>query len=407
MKKRKQFLMIISLVFSIMLLCSKKIYAKTSVEVTNRFETGIVDIHIREYQKDGNKEELWNDNPTVMPGDRISKIPRIYNDGTDCYVRVKLSFREMTEIREDYLFGISDKWLKADDGYYYYTEILAHGGSVDIFRGLKIPENLPEETQGKKFYIDINVDAIQSKNFNPDFESASPWGSVEILKCAREGQYDVSTFKKSDNQSFVIEYQGKSDKLVKNKEDFFSNFPYLMPGDGYKDSLKIWNNSGKNVKLYFKTEALDDSELLDKILLKITAAINDEKKEVYSGNLRAEEISKEQLLGVIPKEKTGLFEFEIKVPEELNNKYTIQNSCVKWLFSTEPICESDSGTGEKPKDVNLSDKVVNIIGGGIKTGDFSMMMPYSGILIICVIMLTVAERKRKTGESDDKKESKI
>lgn len=390
MLKRNRF--IIVLAFSVMMLVSPtgQAYAKTSVDVTNNFETGIVDIGIKEYQITDGKEELWKDNPIVLPGDKVSKIPRVYNYGADCYVRVKIAFRETEEITEEHLFGISDKWLKADDGYYYYTEILKSGKDVDVFQGLRIPEEISEEMSGKSFYLDISLDAIQSKNFTPDFKSASPWGSIEIMKCEKEGQYDISTFKKSDNQSFKIEYRGDTGKLVKNKDDFFMNFPYLMPGDKYSDRIEIENSDKrKDVKLYFRSEAKDDSELLDKIMLRITTDINGEQKEVYYGSLRAAQLSEDILLGVIKKNSKGVFYFEIEVPAELNNKYTILDSYVKWIFSTEPIKE------------NKQDAIINpITGKPVQTGDTGMPLAYASLMAASTVILMTIYKKRRADDHE-------
>lgn len=319
-----------------MLVCgSGFVYGMTTTSVVNEFETGIVDIELDEYQIVNGEEEPWVDNPTVMPGDVISKIPRVVNPGNDCYIRVKITFRDTDQLSEDDLFGMNDKWVKADDGYWYYTEILEHDASVDVFAGILIPDDFSQDNAGNKFYVDIDVDAIQSKNFEPDYSLAKPWGDIEILKCEKEGQYDVSTFKVSDSKSFEIVYNGEADVLAKNADDFFENFPYLMPGDEYSDSIVFENDSNVDVIIYFHTEDIDDSELLDKIQLKITTVINGETVVVYDGFLRATDLQDDIVLGVIPAGKTGDFNFEISVPAELNNKYTIESSAVKWVFSTE------------------------------------------------------------------------
>ena len=342
--KRRRFLGMLMLGLSAVLMCGGAAYAMTSIDVTNHFETGIVDINLKEYQKNGSTEEIWKDNPLIMPGDEVSKIPRIHNDGNDCYVRTKITFRGTQEVNEEDLFGISDTWIKADDGYYYYTKILPHGEEIDFFQGIKIPEDLSKKEEGKKLYVDIQADAIQSRNFKPRFDTATPWGDVEILKCEKEGRYNINSLKQSDTKLFQISYQGDSKKLIKNNEDFFANFPYMMPGDSYSDSVDLKNNGEETIKLYFQSENLDDSELLEKILLKITTTIQGEEKVLYDGNLKATDLSKSIVLGEMPKESTGKFTFEIKVPPELNNKYTIQNSCVKWIFSTEPIQKEEKDT---------------------------------------------------------------
>lgn len=381
MVKRK--LAIILLGLLVMLFGCGMVYGMVSVEVTNHFETGIVDISLTEYQKNGNIETLWVDNPVILPGSVISKIPRIHNDGNACYVRAKITFRETDDINEANLFGIGNKWIKADDGYYYYTEILPHGGDVDLFKGLTLPDDYSQENEGTQFYIDIDVDAIQSKHFTPLFDAAQPWGSVEILECGKEGQYDISKFKPSDSQAFKIEYQGKTGKLIKNSDDFFANFPYLMPGDTYSDTARLVNDGNEDITLYFRSTAQDASNLLDKIQLKITNEINGKTVVFYDGNLRATELSETVVLGTIKANTEADFNFEIKVPAELNNQYSISSSYVKWLFSTKMIDGSDSESPKTGDAANLN----------LYTGMFGLSLILFGILII---MSTKPKKKEET-----------
>lgn len=332
-------LLILFLCLCIAVLSCGLIYALTSVEVTNELETGIVDIRIKEYQNVGGKEVPWEDDPLFLPGDTISKIPRIYNDGNDCYIRVKITFRDTDDLSENNLLGISDKWIKASDGYYYYTEILPHGEDVNIFEALKIPIDYPQENEGKRFYIDLAADAIQSQNFEPRFDLTQPWGEVEIQECGKEGQYDVSTFKQADAQIFSITYQGDVKKLSKSTDDFFVNFPYLMPGDTYSDTLQLVNDGQRDVKLYFRTGAEDESDLLDKIQMKIVTEIAGNTSVFYEGSLRAASLNADVVLGTIPGNTEGTFRFEIHMPHELDNQYTLSESLVQWIFSTEEIPE--------------------------------------------------------------------
>ncbi len=353
---------IISLFFlSIVLFASSTvnaIYAMSVIGVTNHFETGIIDIRLEEYQLDEmGREVSWQNKENILPGDNFSKIPRIYNDGNDCYIRAEIAIRggdevDVTDLSGIQIHGISEDWTLADDGYYYYKNELLHGKSVDLFQSVHIPEEFPDCLMGKSFYIDINVDSIQSKNFTPNFDLAMPWGSVEILECEKKGQYDISSFKQSASHTFSIIYQGEIKQLIKNADDFFSNFPYLMPGDCYSDTVSLVNNSGKEITLYFRSEGIDNSDLLDKIQLKITTTIHGETKVFYEGSLRAESISENVVLGVIPKNATGEFLFEIEVPAELNNQYTILNSYVKWIFSAD---ENETDEPNVPEEPSSSD----------------------------------------------------
>lgn len=414
LKKKKLFLILMGL--SMLLLFSGTVYAMKSVDVVNEFATGIVDIELEEYQKnENNVEEPWKDKSDILPGQNISKIPRIQNDGNDCYVRVKITYRDTEEINDECLFGMSEDWIKADDGYYYYTKVLPHGEDVDVFQGLIIPEDFSQDNEGKSFYIDIDADAIQSKNFTPDFQAAAPWGSVEILECEKEGMYDVSTFKESDSRSFQISYEGEVKGLMRNHDDFFENFPYLMPGDKFSDSAELVNNGNHDVKIYFRSEALDDSELLDKIKLKITTRIGGVTKVIYEGPLRAEDLSETIELGIIPKGKTAYFDFEIEVPAYLNNKYTILDSYVRWIFSTKPIIKPSTDPGEPDKEPETEPPYTgpgSQYAESVRTGDDSKVGVMIILLGMSLLILTTTwyyrpkKRKEEQNETEIKEEEK-
>lgn len=324
------------------------IYAYTETSVENHFTTGIIDIELEEYTIENGQEVLWKDDiKNVLPGQDICKIPRIYNDGNDCYVRANINFVD-TSLSEDVLYGMSDNWVLAKDGYYYYTDLLPSGENVDIFKGFKVPDDFEQEMEGTRFQLEIDVDAVQSDNFIPNYTLERPWGEVEILSCKKEGLYDLTTFKKPDYLNFRVTYEGESGKLIKNEDDFFKNFPVMLPGDVYSDTLEYVNNSDKKVNLYFRTKALDGTELLDKITLKIINHFNEKDVVVYEGNIRAADLNENILLATLEKEEYGKLIYEIEVPKELDNAYTLMEDEVIWIFSTEPIEEIDAvPTGDK------------------------------------------------------------
>lgn len=318
------------------------IYAFTEVSVVNNFSTGIVDIELDEYTIEDGKEKKWENNiKDVLPGDDIYKIPRISNHGNDCYVRAYVHFVD-TPLDVTCLKGMSDNWILAEDGYFYYKEILETGKSVDLFQGIKIPVDLTESAAESLFTIKVDVDAIQSNNFDPDYDSSNPWGEVQILECEKEGMYDINTFKKPDNKKFSITYEGDSNKLIKNEDDFFMNFPVLLPGDTYTDTLLFTNDSNRKVNLYFRTASPEGTDLLNKVTLKITKQIGDNKEVIYDGDLRATKLYENMLLTVIDKGKSGSLTYEIHVPEELQNPYSIMEDYVMWVFATDPIAEIDA-----------------------------------------------------------------
>ena len=62
-----------------------------SVTVTNHIAVGDINISLRELEKKDGREMKYQDRRIVLPGDEISKIPRITNHSETCWVRVKIS----------------------------------------------------------------------------------------------------------------------------------------------------------------------------------------------------------------------------------------------------------------------------------------------------------------------------
>lgn len=357
------------------------LYARTQTSVTNRIETGIVDIRLQEYQFSEGKEVLWQGIPTILPGMEVSKIPRITNDGNDCYVRAKLTFlgTDQKEELEEGIYGQSKQWVRAKDGYYYYTEVLPSGENVDLFEGLRIPEDLPQEEAGQSFQLRITVDAIQSANLQPDYEGEAPWGDVEIVDCEKEGLYDLAFLKQAEQEKFAVVYEGRAAQLFTEGTDFFWNFPALLPGDTYTDTAILKNTSNKPVKLYFHAKALEDSSLLDELRLTILLS-GENGPPVYQGPLRGTKISEEFLLTTIPAGESRELAFTLDVPAGLNNEHSISKALVQWVFAADP--ESVYGVG------------------GVKTGDpgvgaVLLSGAAAALLLVSLASDRAARRRRK------------
>ena len=318
------------------------IYAYSEVKVENEFTTGIVDIELEEYMFKDGKLCLWeNPNHYILPGESVSKIPRIYNFGNDCYIRADIQFMN-TPITELSLYGMSENWIWASDGYYYYKNILPSGEIVDLFEGFNVPDNLDEATQETEFNINVLVEAVQSENFTPDFELYNPWGFIEIQECRKEGTYDVALFKQANHLDFEINYMEDARKLLTNHQDFFSNFPVLLPGDTYTDSIDFHNLSHDTVNLYFRSDTKEGSDLLDQVQIKISKSFNGINTVIYEGNVRTSSLNENLLLATVPASGMGTLNYEIYVPGTLDNKYTLRADSVIWIFSTNPIEVSES-----------------------------------------------------------------
>lgn len=385
MRRKLKPLAIVTIAALIMCILGGTLYAMPKTSVTNNFEMGIVDIELNEYQNIKGEESFYDESNAlnVLPLTKISKIPRIRCDGNNCYIRAKITFLNDEYLSDKDLYGITTDWVKAADGYFYYTKVLKTGESVDLFQGLQLPVNYPQSEEGKRFFINIDAEAVQSANFKPDYESETPWGDIDIQYCGKEGQYDISSFKEDADNNFAIEYLGETDTLIRNSEDFFTNLPFFMPGDTHSDVAVIKNDSKKKIDLYFYTEDVSEEEtdLLDKIQLKITYKGSYGEKDVYEGPLRAIDAQDPILLSEIQPGEDGNFCFSVYVPEELDNQYSILKDKVKWVF----YCEYE----DAPR------TIIDII----KTGDTSRLGLYllvGGILIIVGVFFASDKKKKAT-----------
>ena len=141
----------------------------SSDAVTNKFQTGDNKIDIVE---DFQEPENWN-------GDEYKKVVKISNTTNDSkspvLVRVSIIPRwedekglPSTNLSVDVVklkFSEGEKWLKGDDGYYYYKSLLQPQESTsEILKSvsLEIPENEKSKYKGKTLKIDVNAESVQA-----------------------------------------------------------------------------------------------------------------------------------------------------------------------------------------------------------------------------------------------------
>ena len=407
---------ILAFVLGLLMLTSGSglIYARSTASVTNNFEFGVVDIQLAEYQIRNNKEVPYPKNETVylVPGMVISQIPRIHNEGADCYVRAKLTFRNTDEL-DDSSFDMNKNWKLADDGYWYYTKVLPNDEDVDIFSELHIPDDFSQDESNKNVRLNISVDAIQAENFEPNFKRAKPWGNTKIIAYKEDQDYEYRMLSQSRKQLFTVTYDGDAGKLVTNKNDFFANMPALMPGDEYSDNLTIYNDSKNPTKLYFSTKYNeDDLTLLEKLHLTISKTIDGKTTQIYDGDLAARDLNKSVLINEFAAGEKGAMSFTVSVPTELTNEYALSDSDVTWVFSSDEIIpdEPEDKPEDKPTDkpdtskpnTNTPDKGQSN-NGAPQTGDTNTATILLAIFISSAagLLLTIAfplwKKKKEAG----------
>lgn len=153
--------------------------------VRNHVSTGIVDIHIEEYEKtDDGIEKPFEDGKKVLPGDTVSKIVYVKNDEAECYIRCKVDFgvEDDLDLSKECLKGIEENWILVGD-YYYYIDSVPTDEKIKFFDEIMIPEDWDNRYAGKTFSVEVIAEAVQKKNFTPNYNSENPWGDTPIEEC--------------------------------------------------------------------------------------------------------------------------------------------------------------------------------------------------------------------------------
>lgn len=300
-------------------------------EVQNNIKLGQVAIELKEYELDTNGKEVpyQNDKKDILPGQKISKIVRITNNGNDAWIRVKVEYSSNDGIKglsDDNIVLSGDKWERHGD-YYYYKEPVKKDASIDFMKEVVFPVEWGNDYVEKHLSINISADAVQTDNFTPDFTSDDPWFGTLI----EERVYEPFTNENTSSDKFSVEFRNGADGLVRIGDDFFHNFGTALPGDTLTDYVTIGNNYHRQVHIYFNTETIDpDNEFLKKLKLTIkngSTVIFDDTMEKAIGE------DKKIDLGEYKDGDSSKLEFTIYVPKELTNKFALAETKTKWIFT--------------------------------------------------------------------------
>ena len=318
---RNKRLLLIGIVFFIIFSISG-IYALTEDVINNTestISTSYVDIKLEEYQ---NGEPYIKENEVVMPGETISLNSKINNLGIDCYVRAKISYTlNGTEYNEfDYINGDYKNWNKKDK-YYYYTQVLKQNEIINLFDTIQVPNEILNESSGDKIIVHIIVEAVQSKNFDGN------WDEVDIKK-AIDRSYSMD----SEGKSEII-YENNADKYIDIGDGLFDNLGGLLPGDSITDQFTIDNNSSNRIKYYLsintKNLTPEEIDLLENINISIK---NNKGEELINGKLT--DINN-LLLGIYNSGSNGIITITISLPSNLDNEFSKIATKIIWVFSVE------------------------------------------------------------------------
>ncbi len=302
---------------------------KTSVSVPGTIRTGGIDINVKTYTESDDELTPMTDKTVVDYYGSVSYVPIIENHAETAYIRVEL--KSETDVQEidlvKDLYGVDEEVWKEINGYFYYTKPLEMNDSVRFCEGFDVPDEWDYMT-ANDMEVMMYVDAVQAKNFTPDFTAENPWGDITVSQSTVNDGYTVTGMDPVEVKGNIrVIYQNGTSGISINKDKIFSDMKF-MPGDEYSDSITIANDSDEKATILFKAEC-ENNPLLDEMRL----AIDDGR--FYSGPMSGKELSEYKQIAVLDPGQTKNIDISLELPVETGNVYQVEDGDVAWYFAVQ------------------------------------------------------------------------
>lgn len=152
----------------------------------NVITMGALKMDLVELNEEG---EPWEDVEDIVPGMEVTKKAYVENNGSvDFYTRVKIEKRfvpaqgdELPKLDTDLVeLDLGEDWKLGEDGFYYYKESVKPGEETEpLFTTVTFSTEMGNEYQNVKVIIDLDAQAVQSRNNGESALTATGWPESE------------------------------------------------------------------------------------------------------------------------------------------------------------------------------------------------------------------------------------
>lgn len=154
----------------------------------NVITMGALKMDLVELNEDG---QPWKDVENIVPGMEVTKEAFVKNTGTvDFYTRVMITKRyvneqgeELPDLDTDLVeLDLGEDWELGEDGFYYYKykKPVAPGEKTEpLFTTVTFSTKMGNEYQNVKVIIDLDAQAVQSRNNGDSALEATGWPESE------------------------------------------------------------------------------------------------------------------------------------------------------------------------------------------------------------------------------------
>lgn len=196
-------------------------------------------------------------------------------------------------------------------------------------------------------------------------------------------------------------FESKGGKMVWNNVrgdngNWFMSFTNMVPGGQYEDQLQIENGSRKKYALYMQVIPIEQSDLADDLLERISMKVTLGNKVLYKGtasgkNYNNGDLQKVVYLGTYGSGDTDRIQVQLQLDKTIGTEYCDLLAKNDWKFMVTEIKNPDKP--EKPKTLEPPE-----------TGDYENLNAY--ILIfggtIGALILINHNRKRRQESLDER-----
>ena len=152
----------------------------------NVITMGSLKMELVELNEDG---KPWEDVENIVPGMEVTKKAYVENNGSvDFYTRVKITTRyvneqgkKLPELNTGLVeLNLSEDWKPGNDGFYYYTESVKPGEETEpLFTTVTFSTDMGNEYQNVQVIIDLEAQAVQSRNNGDSATKATGWPETD------------------------------------------------------------------------------------------------------------------------------------------------------------------------------------------------------------------------------------
>lgn len=179
----------------------------------------------------------------------------------------------------------------------------------------------------------------------------------------------------------AVTYEGGAEKFVfipgseYSDSDLFENFKDVLPGDTLTQTIRVQNDTDKQVRIYLRAEPVED--MYEDFLSQLNMVVECKDKEIFDAEpSKTAQLTNNTLLGTFKKAGSTELTLTLTVPAEMGNQYMGAIGVVPWTFMVEEIPEDPS----------------------VHTGDWfqaGLWIGAAALLAAAVIVLIVLQRKRR------------